>query len=477
MATLNMAYSITSGALEADQAALAVVSNNVSNANTTGYTREVATFEENDPITLQQGLVGDGTTMTGGVSQRDPVLEEDLQQQNQAASATDSRLSALDDVQEIFDQTTTSTSDSTSTSSSTTGGIGDDMTSFFDALSSLESDPSSTTLRQSVLSSADTLANDFQNAASQLSAQQSSIDQESVSIVQQVNSLTGAIASLNQQIQSTSPNSDAGTLEDEREEDIQQLSSLIGIHQVTTEDNGLSITTSSGALLVSEGSSYALTTGSSDGVTHIYDSEGNDLTTDLASGGGQLGGLLEVRDQDIPEISTALDTLAYDFGTEVNTVNEAGDDVNGDAGTAIFTLPTSSTGAASTISVAMTDPDKIAAAATGEGSSDDTNLLDMVNLQNQTIVDGSTPTDYYSAMISTLGTMVSDATVNNTAQQDSLTQLQTQVSSLSSVNLNDEASSLETFEQSYEAASKLFSTLDSVMLSALNLGVETAYSS
>jgi flagellar hook-associated protein 1 len=51
------------------------------------------------------------------------------------------------------------------------------------------------------------------------------------------------------------------------------------------------------------------------------------------------------------------------------------------------------------------------------------------------------------------------------------------VNSLSSVDLNDEASAMETLEQSYEAASKIFTILDSVMTSALNLGVETTFTS
>ncbi|MFT4111551.1 flagellar hook-associated protein FlgK [Silvibacterium sp.] len=473
MATLNTAFNITTGALDADQAALAVVSNNVSNANTTGYTREVATFEENDPITIGNTQWGDGVTMIGGIAQRDPVLEEELQQQNQAASASDSRMTELEQIQTIFDQTTTSSTSSTSS----TSGISQDMTSFFDALSSLESDPSSTSLRQSVLSSADTLASDFQSASSQLTAQQSDIDQESVSIVQQVNSLSQSIAQLNGQIESVSSSTDTSTLEDQRTQDVQQLSQLIGIHQIQDDSNGLTITTSSGAVLVAEGSSYALSTGSVDGTTHIFDSQGNDITTSLASGGGQIGGLLEVRDQDIPQISSALDTLAYDFGSAVNSANEAGYDLNGNAGTAMFTLPTSSTGAAAEISVAITDPSLIAAAGSGEGTSGDSNLVSMAAIANQTIVDGSTPTDYYSSFVSTIGTMVSDATTDNSAQQASLSQLQTQVDSLSSVNLNDEAASLETFEQSYQAASKVFSTLDTVMLAALNLGEQVAYSS
>jgi len=474
MATLNSAFNIATGALNADQAALNVVSNNVANANTPGYTREVAAFVENDPVTINGASYGQGVTMTGGVSQRDLVLDQALQQQNQTASASSARLTALQQVESIFSQTTTADSGS---STGSTSGIAQDMSSFFDALSSLESSPADTSLRQQVLTSATNLAADFNSASSQLSAQQTSLGQQASALVAQVNTLTQSLAELNQEIQSSSPSSDAGALEDQRQQDIQQLSLLIGIHQIQTDHNGIEITTSSGALLVSGSQSFSLSTGSVSGALQVYDSEGNDITSGLVSGGGQIGGLLTVSTQDIPQMQSALDTLAYDLGTAINTQNEAGSDANGNLGVAIFNLPATSTGAASQISVAITNPSQIAAAATGAGSSDDTNLLAMANLQNQAIVGGDTPTNYYSAFVSTVGSLVSGVSAQNSAQQASVTQLQNQINSLSSVNLNEEASSLETFEQSYESASKIFTVLDQVMTAALNLGVETTYTS
>lgn len=474
MATLNAAFNIATGALNADQAALNVVSNNVANANTAGYTREVANFEESDPVTINGEIYGTGATMTGPVSQRDLVLEQALQQQGQTESASASRLSALQQLESIFSQTTTAES---SSDTSATSGIAQDMSQFFDSLSSLESSPASTSLRQQVLTSATNLAGDFQAASSQLSAQQTSLDQQTSSLVTQVNALTQSLALLNQEIQSSTPSGDAGTLEDQRQQDIQQLSQLVGVHQVQTENNGIEITTSNGALLVSGNQSFALSTASVSGSLHIYDSENNDITSSLLNGGGQIGGLLTVRNQDIPQVQSALDTLAYDLGNAINTQNEAGADANGNSGVAIFSLPGSATGAASQISVSITDPSEIAAAATGAGSSDDTNLLAMANLQDQNIVGGSTPSDYYSAFVTTLGSLVSSVSTQNAAQQASVSQLQNQIGSLSSVNLNEEASSLETFEQSYESASKIFTVLDQVMTAALNLGVETSYAS
>src|ERR1700751_5986431 len=290
MATLSMAFDIASNALEADQSALNIVSNNVANASTPGYTREVANWQENDPVTINGVSYGQGAQVTGPVSQRDRVLEESLQQQNQVASASGARLTALDQLQSIFSQATSASSGS----SASTNGISQDISAFFNSLSQMESSPSDNSLRQQVLTSAQNLAGDLQSAASQVSEQQTSLDQQSASLVNQVNVLTQSIAQLNLQIQSTSPNSDAGTLEDQRQQDISQLSQLIGIHQIQTENNGLTITTSSGGLLVSEGEPYSLSPAPSGGMSHFYDAQGNDITAALASWGGQVGGLLTV---------------------------------------------------------------------------------------------------------------------------------------------------------------------------------------
>src|SRR5580658_4364690 len=102
MGTINSAMSIMGGALDADQEALNVVANNVANANTPGYTDEVPNWQENPPITIGPQQIGDGVTETGATSQRDRVLESRLDQQQQIASASSTRLSALNNIQALF---------------------------------------------------------------------------------------------------------------------------------------------------------------------------------------------------------------------------------------------------------------------------------------------------------------------------------------------------------------------------------------
>ena len=136
----------------------------------------------------------------------------------------------------------------------------------------------------------------------------------------------------------------------------------------------------------------------------------------------------------------------------------------------------SAVGSAASMSVAMTDPNQVSAAALGQGTGDNANATAMADLANQLIVGGQTPTDYYSNFVTTLGSTVSAVQTENTAQNASVTQLQTQNNALSSVNLNDEASAMQQFEKSYQAASQVFTILNTIMASALNLGDQTAVS-
>src|SRR5579863_284551 len=134
MATINSAFNLISGALDADQSALNIVANNVANANTPGYTQQVANWQENGPVEINGVSYGTGVSETGATSVRDRVLEERLQQQQQTASASTTRLAALDSVEALFPPDSGS-------ASSAAGDIGSDITSFFNSFAALEANP------------------------------------------------------------------------------------------------------------------------------------------------------------------------------------------------------------------------------------------------------------------------------------------------------------------------------------------------
>jgi flagellar hook-associated protein 1 FlgK len=472
MASLNQAWNIATGALAADQAAISVVAGNIANANTPGYTTETVKWGAADTVTVGGQLVAGGVTIQGIASQRDRVLNQRIDQQTQDQAAAAARLAALNDLQSVFSGAITATGGSTS---SGVADIGQQMTAFFQSFSSLAADPSNASLRTGVLTAAQSLAATFNQVSQSLEQQRSGVDATIGSAADQVNALTKDIASLNAKISANSPAGDAGTLEDQRQYDLQQLSQLVGIHQIANDNNSLTITTISGAVLVAGGQSADLETQSSGGVTHLL-LGGVDQTSALTNGGGQIGGALEARDVDIPSSLTSVDQLAWSVGTAVNAQQASGTDANGNSGAPIFALGGGMTGAADAMAVTLADPNGVAASASGAGAQDGSNAAALAALASAAIVGGQTPTVSYAALVGDIGAKVSEATTTQASQSASLTQLQSQQSALSSVNMNDQATLLQSYEQSYQAASKVFTILNSVMTSALNLGTETAVS-
>ncbi|WP_213803440.1 flagellar hook-associated protein FlgK [Granulicella sp. dw_53] len=467
MSTLMSLLHLSLSALQADQAALNATSNNIANQNTPGYTKEIVQWQSQDTVTLS-GAAADGVSVSGPVSQRDRVLEQRVQQQMQLQSQSAAIESALQQVQNIFSLGATG-------SSASTTALGTAVNNFWTSLSSLASNPSDAATRQGVLNAANALASQFNSAATQLSQITSGLNQEAVSDVGQINTLTSTIADLNSKIANLSPNADAGVLEDQRQVAIAQLSTYIGTDQITTDSNGITLTTGNGQVLVSGNTNYPLQTTQVNGTTHILaGANAQDITSQIT--GGQLGGIISVRDNTIPTIAASLDTLANSIATSVNQQNSQGVDGYGNPGQNLFTISASVAGSASSITVSTTDPQLIAAASTGEGSAGNDNAQALAALSGSDIAGGATASDYYAALLAQIGSTVSNASADNSSQQTALTQLTGMRDSVSAVSLDEEAENLTQYQRSYEAASRLFTIVDSVMATALNLGEDAAVS-
>ena len=157
----------------------------------------------------------------------------------------------------------------------------------------------------------------------------------------------------------------------------------------------------------------------------------------------------------------------------MNQQNEQGVDGSGNPGQALFTLSATATGAAAAIQVATTNPQSVASASTGEGSTGNTNATALAGLSTANMVGSQTASGFLASFLGQIGSDAAGATTNNTAQQATLTQLTTQRDSLSGVSLDEEASNLTQYQRSYQAASQVFTIVDSLMASAINLGTET----
>ena len=452
--------SVALQSLLAQQGAMGVVANNIANANTPGYSREIPNLEESPPTLSGNTMVGTGVTMSSVESVRDNILNLRIQQETSQQSSLGSYLDSMNQVQALFNETQGT-------------GLQSYLSSFFNSFTSLSTDPTSSPLRQAALTAGENLAGAFSLTSQNLSTIQQGLDQSVVQTVQQVNQLTAQVANLNQQIKMISNSGESpGSLMDQRDEDLTNLSNLIDTAVVYSADGTASVTTTNGTLLVSGNQNDALTT-QADSATGMHEilAQGTDITSSIA--GGQLQGLIKARDSSIPSTQSSLDNLAAGLISAMNTQQNAGYNMNGGKGVDFFTpfTPTtagSNAGAATTMTVALTDPSQIAASSDGT-TGDNANATAMANLENQPIVSGQTPGAYYSNLINQVGNDVSNATSEQTAVGLVLQQLSNQQSSISGVSLDEEATNLVMYQRAYEASARVISVVDELVSTTIDM--------
>lgn len=452
MGTLSASMWIASQALDADQGALDITANNIANQNTPGYSREVAVLNEAAPTEDGNITYGNGVTLQQIQSITDQVLQIQIADQTQQQSSAQTQYNALQQVEQPF--------------SSSTQGIGTDITAFFNSISQLSTDPTSIPDRQAVLTAAQTLANDFNSTETTLDSIQSSLNQAVTQNVTQINSLTQQIAQLNVQVgEMQKLGQSPGSVGDQENQLIQQLSQLTNVNEIQTE-NGLTLTTGNGTPLVIGGKSFALqTTAGPSGMTDVS-YQGQDITSSLQ--GGSLGGNIRVRDQVIPGLLSQLDNLASQFSAGINAAQATGYDLNGNAGQPLFS-DTSGAGAASNLKVNITDPSLIAASSDGTPGSNG-NVANFLAVQNQALPSGETPLNAYASLVSQTGNLTAQAQAEVTASTASLTQLNNQLGSVSGVNLDEETTNLMNYQRAYEAAARVVTTVDALTQSVLDMG-------
>lgn len=454
MGGLNAALYVASGALAVQGAALETTSNNISNANTPGYTREIVNLSSASSIQQGNVAIGTGVVLNGISSVRDQLLTLRIQQQTSLQSAASAQHNVLSAVEPYF--------------TGPTGTVGAGISSFFTSLSALSATPTSAAARQTVISNARGLVDNFHATSTGLSSVQTGLNTQVSGAVTQINSLTSQIAALNPQIaQALSRGQDGGTLLDQRTQLEQQLSGLTAI-AIATSAEGDTVTTGNGTALVVANQNFALSTSTgTNGLTQILDKTGTSITSTLT--GGSLGGQLQARDSDIPGFLAQLDTLANGFATAVNHAQTSGFNLTGTSGANLFTLPSATYGSAASIDLAFSDGSGLAISSSSASPGSSGNLSALTSVQSQSIVGGLSPTDSFATLVGSVGNAVSQASTQSTAIQTSLAQLTNQQNSVSQVSINEESSNLIRYQQAYQAAAEVITTIRALFSTTLSL--------
>jgi flagellar hook-associated protein 1 FlgK len=206
-------------------------------------------------------------------------------------------------------------------------------------------------------------------------------------------------------------------------------------------------------------------------MTQVLDQNGDNITKSISS--GDLGGTIQTRDTAITGLLSQLDTLANQFGSAINAAQASGYDQNGDAGQDLFSVSSTVAGSAGTIKMAVTDSTLIAASSDGSAGGSG-NLVNLSAVQTKTLASGQTPGKAYASLVYQVGSLTSNANAESTATTASLTQLNKQLSSVSGVSIDEESANLITYQQAYEAAARVVSTIQELFSVTMSMGTAAA---
>src|SRR5208283_910543 len=174
------------GALLAQQGAMDATTNNIANANTPGYSRQVPVLVESEPTNDGSISYGNGVQLEKFQSIRDQLLNLRIQEETSQQGSADAQTSAAQQIQPLF---TTSTQD-----------IGTTMSAFFSSISALSADPANLSLRSGMITAGQNLAAAFHAAESGLVQAQDGLNDTVGQDVNSINQLTQQIAALNPQL-------------------------------------------------------------------------------------------------------------------------------------------------------------------------------------------------------------------------------------------------------------------------------------
>ncbi len=332
-------FQISVSALQAFQSAINVTSNNIANASTPGYDVETANLTEAVPQADGVSTVGSGVQ----VASISRAYSQAASTQLNTSQSTLAQLTATQNYATEIDNDF----------GTNLGGLSTAIQSFYNAAATVANDPTSTAARQALLNDAQGVAGSFQSAAGQLTALNTDVNSRITADVTQINSISAAIANLNQQIEGATAQSGGqapNELLDQRDQQISDLSKLVGVTTTTQTDGAINVFVGNGQPLVLEDKSHALTT-----LPNQFDAQQLEVGSTLASGAissqitsGDLGGLLEARSQVINPALNQLGQIATALSQTVNTQQAQGLDLNGNFGAAIFSVgvPTASASSA-----------------------------------------------------------------------------------------------------------------------------------
>ncbi|UQV44421.1 flagellar hook-associated protein FlgK [Janthinobacterium lividum] len=450
--------SIISNALSgsiAAQAALNAASQNIANLQTAGYTRQ--------GVLLSSLGAGVGVRSAGNGVEVSALLRFADAYKSQQMWRAASDQGARSQTQPYLTQLERVMGDDASS-------ISNGIDGFFAALNASAVDPTSTPLRQQIVTSADAMAQRFNSISTVMGNQLLSVQQQRAAIVPQANTTLANIAALNQRIStSTAAGTNVSSLMDARDQLIDGLASQMSIDVLDQPDGSRNIALKSGQPLVIGSiagtlSSNMTNTGNQ---TLSLDFAKSTYTLDPVAIGGQMGGLGEFEQNTLKPLQQSLQDLATELSNKVNAQLALGKTMAGTAGGPLLAY------ANGKLSITPGFNAKDLALSLTGAAGDSGNLQKLIDIKNQPI----TVSWVGSVLMSDADTQLVGKLAIYSQQNQALLKTSNTVraqaiddwKSTSGVNKDEEAMNLVEFQNMYQANMKVISVANTLFDATLQM--------
>lgn len=320
--------------LNATQVGIGVVSQNVSNAGTTGYVRRtVSTADSLSGLTV-------GTQSTQVQRLLDKIVQHQLWQESAGAAYTSTRADMLSSVDKLYG------------APGSTTALDSMYNGFTSALQALKNDPSSYSLRSAVLDSAGQLASRLNTLSEGVQALRAQAESGIGSAVTQVNNLLGALTNVNARIVGSPNDTAVAGLKDQRDLILSELSQYIDIKTSEDARGSVSVVTGSGTQIFDGRPAVTFGFDEHSGIGPDDQWSSNPaqrgvgtITMTTSSGGvmdaianktfrsGEIAALVEMRDKTLVQSQAQLDEIAAQLASALSDREIAGTAVTAGAAT------------------------------------------------------------------------------------------------------------------------------------------------
>jgi len=347
---------ISSGAVQAYQRALGVVSNNIANVGTEGYTRQVSDLAATAPRRIGQAFLGTGVEFQAVRRSVDEFVQQNMRDSNSDLATQKPLVDYANRVVDIM--------------GSEDSGLATALDQFFASARELSADPSSSILRGAFLRDAEGLASRFNEVAGQLEAVKAETKDYMDTASAELNTLASQLAAVNGQLSKrNSVEVQPATLLDERDLLLQKLSAFARIKPTFAANGEVSVSLANSlakGMLVEgqDARTLAIVGDAANGTRYeaLLDPYGDkEVVSGLSS--GEIGGLLAFTEQVLGPAESQLNHLAQVLAQEVNQIHQNALDGYGNQGGVMFAFDAGEVEGAASIGVALDDPRKIATAA------------------------------------------------------------------------------------------------------------------